>query len=333
MPACTPPPLPAATYPPGASYGIPFLAAITGGQILTGYDEWTADHHLWKVRHRTYRLYPWQAKISGITGWVAGLLQLPSLSATVPASGVVFCDGGGQACESASPPAGECIRVVLRGAPVPGQAPAPPTTNIPAPGKQCYQQTTLCIPYVVTLTPTGETSLTVTGVGAGGSLQLGVTTSASTTLSITLPNTAESCQDAPATIALSSQHPYWLPAGAPVRPDAGNPDFRRPRVKPAPLTGPLGTATTTLASNDFSVPAFSTTSCPLLAAVFDSPLAGWNALPSQDPATKTNNYFDKSPLPADAGTPGWVQFSATTTISDLGLPVGPPSGLSVPSTP
>jgi hypothetical protein len=334
MPACTPPPLPAATYPPGASYGIPFLAAITAGQIVTGYDEWTANHHVWKVGSKTYHLYPWQAKIYGITGWVTGLLQLPSLSATIPASGVVFCDQGGQACESASPPTGECIYVVLHGAPVPGQAPQPPTTSVPAPGKPCYQKTKLCIPFVITLTPVGTTQLTVTGVGTGGSLSLRVATAASTSLSLTTPNGSETCQDEPADIALASQEPAGLPAGAPSPPVGDNPDFRSLRVVPAPLTGPLGTATATLGSDDFSVPAFSPTTCPFLASIFDAPLAGWNALPSQDPASKTNNYFDKSPFPADAGTPGWVQFSATTTISDLGLPVGPPAGLSaVPSTP
>jgi hypothetical protein len=326
MPTCTPPPLPTATYPPGASYGIPFLAAVTDGQILTGYDEWTANHRDFKVKKKTYLLYPWQSKIYDITGWVTGLLELPSLDAVVQPNQMVFCDQGGEACESASPPAGECIRVILRGAPVPGQAPQPATTNVPAPGKPCYQQTSLCIPYVITLTPVGTTELGVTGVGAGGTLSLTVKTSATTTLSFSTPTVSSTCTDAPTSLALSSTRPAGLPAGAPVTPDAGNPDFRGLRVAPAPLTGPLGSATTTLASNDFSVPAFSPASCPFLAAVFDSPLAGWNALPSTDPSSKNNNYFDKSPLPADAGTPGWVQFSATTTISDIGLPTGPPGG-------
>jgi hypothetical protein len=328
MPTCAPPALPAPTYPPGGTYGVPFLAAITGGQILAGYDEWTANHHLYTWKGRTYKLYPWQAKVYDISGWVTGLLRLPSLSATITPQDLVFCDQGGQSCVSASPPVGQCIHFLLRGAPVNGP-PSQPVTNIPAPGTQCFQQTPGCIPYVITLNPAGDSQLTVTGVEPDGALMLSVTTSASTTLNITLPTTSETCSSGQTSITLSSQRPSSLPAGSPITPTPGNPDFRSIRAHPLPLTGPLGTATTTLASNDFYVPAFSPAACPLLAEVFDSPLAGWNTLPPKDPATETNNYFDKSPLPADAGVPGWDQFSATTTISDLGLPVGPPSGFTL----
>ena len=41
------------TYPPGNGYGVPFLAAITNGQVLAGYDEWTANHLIWKVGRKT----------------------------------------------------------------------------------------------------------------------------------------------------------------------------------------------------------------------------------------------------------------------------------------
>ena len=74
MPACAPPPMPAATYPPGAAYGVPFLAAITNGQVLAGYDEWTANNLVWQADNQTFDLYPWQSKIYDITGWVTGLL-------------------------------------------------------------------------------------------------------------------------------------------------------------------------------------------------------------------------------------------------------------------
>ena len=47
LPACPPPAVPAATYPPGHSYGVPFLAAITGGEILAGYSEWEANNTWW----------------------------------------------------------------------------------------------------------------------------------------------------------------------------------------------------------------------------------------------------------------------------------------------
>ncbi len=326
MPTCAPPPIPAATYPPGNSYGVPFLAAVTNGQILSGYDEWSANHTTWVVKGHTYKLYPWQTKVFGITGWVAGLLQLPSLSATIPASGVVFCDGGGNQCESANPPAGQCIWVDLTGAPVSGSPPSPSDTNKPPPHHQCYQAHNFCIPYVISLTPVGNTTLTVMGVDQNGALNLSVTTSAKANLSITLPTTSETCSDDPTSITLSTQVPSGLPAGAPIPPKPPNPDLRGLQTLPAPLTGPLGTATSTVASNDFYVPAFSPTACPLLAAVFDAPLAGWNAKSSSDPASQNNNYYDKNPLPADAGTPGWVQFTSTTTVSSLGIPVGPPTG-------
>jgi hypothetical protein len=329
MPTCKPPPLPAATYPPGHSYGVPFLAAITNGQILAGYDEWTANHPIWKVGSTTYHLYPWQAKVFDISGWVTGLLQLPSLSATIPASDVVFCDQGGSACVSANPPAGECIHVDLSSAPLPGGPPPPTITNDPPPGHQCYQAPNFCIPYVIHITPVGNSQLTVASVESDGAIDLQVSTAASTTLSISLPGASETCSDSPSVITLSTIAPATLPQGAPIKPVPGAPDLRGLQVPPAPLTGPLATASSTVGGNDFSVPAFSQTKCPLLATVFNGPLAGWNTKSPADPASENNNYYDKNPLPADAGTPGWVQFSATTTVSNLDLPVGPPSGFSL----
>jgi hypothetical protein len=334
MPTCKPPPLPAATYPPGNSYGVPFLAAVTDGTIVAGYDEWTANHPNWTAGGKSYRLHPWQADVYDVTGWVSGLLQLPNLSATIAPQDVAFCDSGGTACESANPPAGDCIRVKLSAAPVTGQAPPPTITNQPPPGKQCYQASNHCIPYVISLTPDGDSSLTVTGVQPDGALDLSVTTAARAGLSISLPGGGgESCENAKTTITLSTEIPGNLPPGAPAAPLPGNPDVRSLRHLPRPLSGPLATASSIVASNDFGVPAFSQTACPLLAAVFDAPLAGWNAKSSSDPASENNNYFDKNPPPADAGTPGWVQFSATTTVSALDLPVGPPAGFSLGGTP
>jgi hypothetical protein len=328
MPTCAPPPLPAATYPPGHSYGIPFLAAVTDGQIITGYDEWTANHRHWKAGGKTYILDPWQSRVYDITGWVSGLLQLPSLSASVPPRDLVFCDTGAEACVSASPPAGDCIHVSLGGAPTPGTAPSTPITNNPPKGHACFGAPS-CVPYLVKLTPVGDTLLTVDGVNSQGELQLSVTTSAKTEVALAISSSFEiTCENGVTTVTLTS-HNDGVPPGGPTPPTRGNLDLRGLRIPPTALQGPLGSATTTLASNDFSVPAFSNSACPSLAPVFDSPLAGWNALPSQDSASQNNNYFDKNPLPAIAGTPGWVQFSATTTVSDLGLPVGPPSGFSL----
>lgn len=326
-PSCSPPKLPAPTYPPGDRYGIPFLAEVSDGTITTGYDEYAANHYHWKVGKKTYLLNPWESKLYDITGWVAGLLQLPSLSATISPSDLVFCDQGGQACVSASPPAGECIHVSLGGAPVPGQPPSTPITNVPPPGKACFGSGS-CVPYVIVISPKGSTTLSVAGVNGNGSLRLSVTTSAVTTVSVKFGSFESSCTNGLTTVTLVSQR-TGIPNGGPVAPSRGNPDFRGLRIAPVPLIGPLGSATTTLGSNDFSVPAFSVPNCPTLAPIFDAPLGGWNTLSAADSPKQNNNYFDKTPLPADAGTPGWVQFSATTTISSLGLPVGPPKGFSL----
>jgi len=323
LPACKAPPLPAATYPPGQSYGVPFLAAITGGVLLSGYDEWTADHTVWKVKKKTYHLYPWQSKVYDITGWVAGLLQLPSLSAQIPPQDVVFCDGGGSSCVSAHPKAGQCFHISLGGEPERGLAPFPPITNVPPKDKPCLGSPD-CLPYIITLTPVGESSLTVTGVEPDGALNLRVTTSAITTVNLTVAK--QTCENAPTTITLSTQSPSSLPAGAPIPPTQGNPDYRSPQTPPLPLTGPLASASSTASSNDFYVPAFAqppTKACPAagISDTLNTPLGGWN--------TKGNSiYYKHRPVAAIAGTPGWDQFTVTTTVVALDLPVGPPSTFS-----
>jgi hypothetical protein len=326
-PVCAPPPLPRPTYPPGHSYGIPFLAEVTNGVITTGYDEYAANHHHWKVGKKKYLLSPWESRLYDITGWVTGLLQLPSLSAVIPPRDLVFCDHGGQACVSANAPAGECIHVSLGAAPPPGQAPSTPITNKPPPGHACFGSVS-CVPYVIVLTPKGNSVLTVTGVNGNGALRLSVTTAATTTVNLTVGSTSETCTNGVTTVTLVSQR-NGIPAGGPIAPNRGNPDVRGLRIPPEPLEGPLGSSSTTLGSNDFYVPAFSVPNCPLISAIYDAPLGGWNTLSSADPPQQNNNYFDQPNPPAIAGHPGWVQFSATTTISTLGLPVGPPSGFTL----
>ena len=127
MPTCAPPPIPAATNPPGAAYGVPFLAAITNGQVLAGYDEWTANNPVWTADNQTFNLYPWQSKIYDITGWVTGLLELPNLTAQIAPQDVVFCDNqGGASCLSANWPAGQCIEIEAQYGPSPASATPPP---------------------------------------------------------------------------------------------------------------------------------------------------------------------------------------------------------------
>jgi hypothetical protein len=321
MPKCAAPAIPAATNPPGHTYGVPFLAAITDGELLTGYDEWTANNYDYVAKGKTYHLYPWQSSVDDITGWVTGLLQLPNLSATIQPSGIVFCDGGGStACSSANPPAGECIRVSLGGQPNVGQPPIPPLTNMPAPGKTCAQ-TTACLPYYVTLQPSGPSTLTVTGVASNGSLELSVSAEATTTVSLTEGKTTQTCTNGASTINVSTV-PTSLPATAPPAPNAGNPDFRGLQLKPSPLEGPLASASSTLTGNDFKVGAFAfppTTACPSpgISDSLNSPLGGWD--------TSGNPIYYAGAAQPIASNPGWAQFQVTTTVVKLELPVGPPA--------
>jgi hypothetical protein len=87
------------------------------------------------------------------------------------------------------------------------------------------------------------------------------------------------------------------------------------------LTGPLASASSTASGNDFVVPAFAypaTKTCPELgiSASLNAPLAGWN--------TKGNSIYYSHKPAAIAGEPGWDQFTVTTTVFALDLPVGPP---------
>ena len=336
MPTCTPPAIPAATYPPGNGYGIPFLAAITDGQVLAGYDEWTANHLVWSAMGTTYDLYPWQSKIYDITGWVTGLLQLPSLTAQIPAQDIVFCDNdGGASCLSADWPAGQCIHILAQYGPSPASpAPPPGLGNEHPEGTSCYGYSTPtleCFPYVVKLTPSGESSLTVTGVEPDGALDLQVTTSAVTTVEEfpPPPSTATyACQDDPITITVSTVAPAGLPTTAPTAPNPPNTDYRSLQTAPQPLTGPLATASSTVGSNDFSIQAFfpskSGSPCsPFVADSLNTYAGGWNSIfQDQD----EGRYYVEGGTDPIVAEPGWAQFSATTTVVTFGLPVGPPAG-------
>jgi hypothetical protein len=136
LPACTPPPLPPPTYPVvqnghsnGQPYGIPFEAALTNGQLLTGYDEWMANHSVYRAGARTYHLYPWLSKLYDITGWVVGELQLPNLTARISPGGIVLCDQGGEQCLSATPPPASASTSPSSARLEAGRPPRPPTPS------------------------------------------------------------------------------------------------------------------------------------------------------------------------------------------------------------
>lgn len=340
MPACQPPAIPAPTYPPGHSYGVPFLAAITNGEVLSGYDEWTANNTVYKVtvknKTKTFILYPWEAKIFDITGWVTGLLQLPSLNAVIPPQDVVFCDQGGTSCLAASWPAGECIQILTQYGPAPGSPIPPPGIGNSHPeGTACQGYSTKtfeCITYVVTLTPSGNTDLTVTGVQPDGALNLQVKTAAVTSVSLVPPPPTSPfvCSDAAAQVTLATVASPTLPASAPIQPTPPNPDDRVLQTTPQPLTGPLSSSSSTVASNNFAIPAFfpdqSQTPCnSFLAESLNTYAGGFDANFADQ---GTGRYYLLGGNGQFAADPGWAQFSATTTVVTLGLPVGPPSNFS-----
>lgn len=337
MPACAPPPVPAPTFPPGSTYGVPFLAAITNGQVLAGYDAWTANHLVWKVQNTTFNLYPWQSKISGITGWVTGLLQLPSLTAQIPPQDVVFCDNqGGASCLSANWPVGQCIEIEAQYGPSPASLTPPPAIGSYHPeGVRCSSYSTPtfeCFPYVVSLTPVGTTSLAVTGVQPDGALELSVSTAAATTVSEFPPppsTVSFTCQGAPVAVTLSTQA-AGLPTTAPGAPAPPNTDDRVLQTPAQPLTGPLASATSTVASNGFGVPAFfpspSGSPCSVfLAFSLNTYAGGWDYKFADQ--SEGRYYIDGGTNPISV-EPGWAQFTANTTVVTLGLPTGPPPGFS-----
>ncbi|MGH9016129.1 MAG: hypothetical protein ACRDY1_00130, partial [Acidimicrobiales bacterium] len=335
MPACAPPAMPAPTYPPGNTYGVPFLAAITGGQVLAGYDEWIANHLTWHAQGTTYDLDPWDSKIYDITGWVTGLLQLPSLSATIAPQDIVFCDnGGGESCVAADAPAGQCIHIISQYGPSQGSPVPPPALGNDHPaGTACTGYSTptfACVPFVISLTPAGNTTVTVLGVESNGGLDLQVTTAASATVNEYTSSgpPVATCTDDPVSVTLSTVAPTGLPATAPPAPDPPNTDERGPQVAPQPLSGPLASGTSTVVSNNFAIPAFvpspgGAPCTPPVAELLNTYAGGFDA--SFKDQTEGLYYLDGGTDPI-AAQPGWGQFSATTTVVGLGLPVGPPAG-------
>ena len=96
--------------------------------------------------------------------------------------------------------------------PVSGQPCTPPALGSYHPeGTACTSYSTPtfeCFPYVVSLAPSGTTTLSVTGVEPDGALDLAVTTSAVTTVNEVPPPPSPStftCQAAPTAVTLWTQ--------------------------------------------------------------------------------------------------------------------------------
>ena len=287
---CKPPPLPAPTYPghpSGAGYGVPFVARLIDGQMVGGYDEqWAAGH-----------FDPWKARIFNITGWVAGRLQVPSLTGQIEASGIVFCT-------QTTP----VYAIFKQGTSRPVH---PFITNEPGVPDSIY------LPVVASITPVGSAELSVTGVQPNGSLDVSGSAAGAITL-VDHTGTNQTCtQFAPTTLNISTE--------VTPEPKSGPPGVGLiPAFTPKPVVGPLRRAAGTVAGNDFAVTAFDQTKghC-LLATLLNAELAGTN---SQGVLQYPNPCLPHCPVVA--APPGWTQFMAKVRITQLGLPVGVPPGFS-----
>lgn len=351
---CPEPAPPAATWPghpdPNSGYGIPFVAAVTNVRILAGYDAYVAANPSTN-QTSTDSDYnnPWTVLVYNITGWVAGLLELPSLQAVIQPSQVVFCPPtygpGANQCPSRSASTG-CAWEVLWSEP--GS-----WTKSSFSGDCTKAGTTLkgvvgaCLPYIVTLAPdpTIPPKLTVLGLTPQGQLNVSASESASETLFA--PASSEVCNGSnPTTVSLSTEPPTTpVPTGGPPAPPTGSfqgvpiPDLRVEQSPPAPITGPLRSISSTLSSNDFPVASFlpvdldphQNPTCNLW-FLLDGELSGYNV---QD----TFNYdyhcgpFSPDPthpLPCNpvAAPPGWAQATGQASVVYLGLPSQPPPGFS-----
>lgn len=179
-PTCPAPALADETFPasPGSneSYGVPFEAAITNTQLLSGYSEYNADHTTDTVNAATYHLSPWEDTIGDITGWITGVLQLPQLTATISPDDVVFCDEAKDVCVSAQPPSGRCAQIRFEPEVPTGEQPLPPQGNFQILGTHAAGPATLEGGQSATYTFTGSSETnhfgsTVTFTGNLGATQ------------------------------------------------------------------------------------------------------------------------------------------------------------------
>jgi hypothetical protein len=293
------------------------VAQITA-TVTTGYDEYVAAHGV-PPNHGSAT--PWRASLANITGWASGLLQVPSLTAVIAPSNLIFCSPG------LRPSEGGVVLSLLQEQ-LSTQPYVVPVSNQDAncsPSVESYQDDR------VTLTPTGSTTLSVIGIEPSGALDLGGSTSALTRIDFydepcgatPPPVPTQTCvQFAPTTFQLSSRLPP-VPATAPP----GVQYTITTQGLQGPLPGPVGpppanAAAASLGDYSFVVPAFidSRDGVPggcFLAAEFNGPLSGFN----DNGPGETTRYpatFGAGGQPQVAAPPGWTEVSSINRIWALG---------------
>jgi hypothetical protein len=305
---------PAAQFPNGQQgLGVPFVAALTKGELLSGFHEgWTPG-----IKHPKY---PWALSLTGITGWVTGLLEVPSLKTLVdPTSGIMFCDDAGL---KPDPPASTPAMPRLHFTLIDDSNKRDNTQNYDPSGKQGAYA-----PYFFALKATGAPVLNVSSIAPDGAINLAGATPANTTVSFWTGSAqayklTSTCTQFPGTS---------IKIGSTATPEpASGPPNATLQFQPKALTGgfPSSTngnpASATLVGNDFTVAAFNPAgTCGALGLILlNGPLSGF----SKQGTTNYQNACTGLVCSHVASPPGWSQFTITATITTLDLPYGKPAG-------
>jgi hypothetical protein len=322
---CAPPDVPAASNAgdgSGNGYRIPFRIAMTDGRVLGGYSQ-PADEA---------GKYPFKSGGFGLTGWVTGWVEIPSMRFVVPQDGVVLCPGGkGFWHFSSSEPNGD-----------------PPPYGMFL-GMSAYPGGG--IDMEVSLESAGPAATTLTGVTASGELQVKASLSVNATFS-TITTSGERTNICTATtdISLSTDPTPPPSAFASVRSNlSANPDHwavydfytaqydfsARPPKRTEMPTRALSSAVEggkgTIGSATLGWPAMDGPE-----GVCNQPSAYSTALAPIDPATGDQPpgvwvvffYFTglAGLIPAFDVPPGALQTSLDLSVDSVGLTRGVPAG-------
>ena len=175
MPACAPPPIPAATYPPGNSLRRP---------VPGRHHQWPGAGRLRRVDRQPPGLEGGQEDLRPLPVAVEdlrhhrmgdGTAPAPEPDGRDPAAGRrVLRNQGGASCLSADWPAGECIQIEAQYGPSPAsdahRRRSGALTPKAPPAATTRPRRSSAFPTCVSLTPSGTTTLTVTGVEPDGAL-------------------------------------------------------------------------------------------------------------------------------------------------------------------
>jgi hypothetical protein len=260
------------------------------------------------------------------TGGLEASNQMVKMGSTGPDGTRLTCPGKivGGWCPAATAP-GPDVGQTYTGQVTLTNTSSQPVTHISGQtaGESCWQFG-LCTRYLVNVTPTGTANLDVTGVAADGSLEAQGSASSVTTIYEYISQSPSIIYSAtqlqPTTVSISSQ-PQPFPSTGPTPPASGNPDLRGLEFPPHGVQGPLEGGTTVVASNNFQIPAFTSPAGSAdIALVFNPSIGGWDANGS------LRYVCFVPPCPAIAGEPGWNQFSASTTVVQVGVSQAVPQG-------